>query len=185
MGPTTLDLRECSIMASIDIFYQGEGIRDIEHLEIDPDQKFGAVKAEIARKHALTGELLLFLEDGDELVDHELSLRKHAGRTGIKLHLHRCRHVEVAVTFNNETVRDRFSPAATMAKIKKWAAQRKFGMSDEEAGEHVLQIAGTHDRPAAGAHIGTLVSCSACRIAFDLVPDERINGAAGACGAAA
>ena len=53
-------------------------------------------------------------------------------------------------------------------------------MTEEEAGEHVLQIAGTQDRPPPGAHIGTLTSCPACRVHFDLVPDERINGAPGA-----
>jgi hypothetical protein len=56
----------------------------------------------------------------------------------------------------------------------------KFGMSEEEAGEHVLQIAGTHNRPAPGTHIGALVSHGQCRIAFNLVPEERVNGAIGA-----
>ena len=50
-------------------------------------------------------------------------------------------------------------------------------MTEEEAGEHVLQIVGTQDRPPPGAHIGTLTSCPTCRVHFDLVPDERINGA--------
>jgi hypothetical protein len=53
-------------------------------------------------------------------------------------------------------------------------------MSDEDAGEHVLQIAGTHDRPAPGTHIGTLTDGKVCALAFDLVADERVNGASGA-----
>ena len=64
-----------------------------------------------------------------------------------------------------------------MARVKRWAAERKFGMSDEEAGEHVLQIAGTHERPAPGTHIGTLANRQSCTLAFDLVADERVNGA--------
>jgi hypothetical protein len=85
----------------------------------------------------------------------------------------------VAVTFNGETVERRFPPSATVARVKRWAAEKKFGMSEEEAGEHVLQIAGTHDRPAPGTHIGALTDDKVCGVAFDLVPDERINGAAG------
>jgi hypothetical protein len=51
-------------------------------------------------------------------------------------------------------------------------------MTEEEAGEHLLQIAGTTDRPTPGTHIGTLTSCPDCRVRFDLVPDERVNGSA-------
>ena len=43
-------------------------------------------------------------------------------------------------------------------------------------GEHVLQIAGTKDRPDPGTHLGTITSCPACKIGFDLVPNERVNG---------
>ena len=53
-------------------------------------------------------------------------------------------------------------------------------MTGEEAGEHVLQIAGTKDRPDPGTHLGTIASCPACKIAFDLVPDERVNGSGAA-----
>ena len=60
--------------------------------------------------------------------------------------------------------------------MKRWAAEKKFDMSDDEVGEHVLQIAGTHDRPAPGTHIGALTDGKVCSLAFDLVPDERVNG---------
>lgn len=40
------------------------------------------------------------------------------------------------------------TPAATVAKGKNWAAIKEFNMTPEKAGEHVLQISGTYDRPA-------------------------------------
>lgn len=80
------------------------------------------------------------------------------------------------MTFAGDTKRRRFPPSATVARVKHWAAVTQFGMTEEEAGEHQLQIAGTKDRPAPGAHIGTLTACPACAVNFDLVPDERING---------
>jgi hypothetical protein len=163
-------------MTSIDVFYQGEGIREIAHIEVSPDHTFAVVKRAIAEKHGLALETLIYLEDRDEPVDEAWLVREHVGRAGVKAHVHRCRHVEVAVTFNGETVHHRFGPGTTVARVKTWAAERKFGMTPQEAGEHVLQIAGTKERPDPGAHLGTLATSPACRIAFDLVPNERVNG---------
>jgi len=165
-------------MTSIDVFYQGEHIREIEHIEIDDGHSLAAVKALILGKHGGdAAALLLFLEDGDEPLDEATLVTTLGCVSGLKLHLHHCRHVEVAVTFAGETVHHSFRPGATVALVKRWAAERKFGMTEEEASEHRLQITGTQDRPAPGTHIGTLATCPACRVAFDLVPDERVNGA--------
>ena len=50
-------------MTSIDIFYQGEGIREIAHFEADPEHSFAAIKIAIIEKHGLDKETLIFLED--------------------------------------------------------------------------------------------------------------------------
>jgi hypothetical protein len=165
-------------MNSIDVFYQGEHIREIEHIEIDDGCSVGAVKMMILGKHGGEPTVAVFEEDGDEALDETIVIATLDCIAGLKLHLHRCREVEVAVTFAGETVNHAFRPGATIARIKRWAAEHKFGMTEEEASEHRLQIAGTHDRPAPGTHIGTLAACPHCRVAFDLVPDERVNGAA-------
>lgn len=166
-------------MNYVDIFYQGEGISEIEHIELEPDTTFAVLKARLTEKHEIPVDALLFIEDGDEPVEEAVLIRDCATSRGLKVHIHRCRHVEVTVTFNGETAERRFSPGATIARVKHWAAEKKFGMSREEAGEHVLQIDGTHDRPAPGTHIGVLTDGKVCGLAFDLVPDERINGAPG------
>jgi hypothetical protein len=164
-------------MTEIDVFYQGEGVREIEHIELGPEHTFASLKAILIEKHGLATDILIFLEDSDEPVSEVLFLRENAGHAGVKVHVHSCRQVEVAVTFNNETVHHRFGPGTTVARVKQWAAEHKFKMSPEEASEHVLQIKGTHDRPAPGTHLGTLAACPQCAVAFDLVPDQRVNGA--------
>jgi hypothetical protein len=164
-------------MTSIDIFYQGEHIREIDHIEIDDGHSVGAIKALILQKHGGDAAMLLFLEEGDEPLDETVQITALGCAGGLKMHLHRCRHVEVAVTFAGETVHHSFRPGATIARIKRWAAEHKFGMTEEEASEHRLQLAGTDERPAPGTHIGTLAMCPACQVSFDLVPDERVNGA--------
>jgi hypothetical protein len=166
-------------MASIDIFYQGEGLLDIQHLEVAPEATFGVVKALLLERHAGLENALLFVEEEEEPIEDAVCVKDRALATGLKIHLHRCRYVETTVAFNGHQVERRFSPAATVARVKHWAAVEKFGMTAEEAGEHVLQIAGKHDRPAPGTHIGTLTDGRVCGVAFDLVPDQRVNGAAG------
>lgn len=161
----------------INVFYQAEGLREIAHLEVDADTPLSKVKDQIAKAHGLDGETILFLEDGDEPAKADDVLVKLGDPRGVKLHVHRCREVKVSVTFNGKTVHRQFSPAATIARVKVWAATKQFGMTPEEAGEHVLQVTGSHDRPAPNTHIGTLVSHPRCQIAFNLVPDERVNGA--------
>lgn len=165
-------------MNYIDIFYQGEGISEISHIELEPDATFAALKARLAEKHQIAVDASLFIEDCDELIDDNAFIRDFATAKGLKVHVHHCRHVEVTVTFNGETLTQVFRPSATVARVKNWACEQT-GMSREEAGEHVLQIKGTHDRPAPGTHIGVLIDGDACKLAFDLVPDERVNGAVG------
>jgi hypothetical protein len=166
-------------MTTIDLFYQGDGLAEIEHLEIAAEASVADLKARLIEKHGCPPETLLFLEDEDEPLDDAQMAKARGTGKGLKLHLNRCRHIAVSVFFNGETVDRKFAPGATVARVKRWAAERNFGMTDEEAGEHVLQIAGTHERPAPGTHIGAIAQRKTCAVAFDLVADERVNGASG------
>lgn len=164
-------------MKSIDIFYQGDGIPALEHIETDAETTFGALLALIVKKHGLDDECLLFLEDEDEPADGEAAIGKKASRAGIKVHIHRCRKVAVSVHFKDKTVRDEFPPSATIARIKRWAAVRKLGMTEEEASHHHLQLTGTTDQPNPSIHVGTLARCPKCNVEFDLVTTPIVNGA--------
>lgn len=134
-------------MKTIDIFYQAEGLREIAHLECGADENYTALKDAIGKKHGLGDDAFIFLEDADKPVDLKEAALKPSAKGGVKIHVHRCREVKVSVTFNGETVQHPFTPATTIAKVKKWAAERKFGMTEEEAGEHVLQITGRMNGP--------------------------------------
>ncbi|MEP7240053.1 MAG: hypothetical protein ABI697_04125 [Devosia sp.] len=163
----------------ISVFYQAEGLRDIGHIEVEPGTTVAGLKGKLVELLKLDGEVLLFIEDGDEPLALEMILETIASPRGLKVHAHRCREIAVAVTFNRKTAHRAFKPGATAAKVKTWAAVKEFGMTPDEAGEHLLQIAGTHDRPAPNTHLGALTHHPHCQIAFDLVPDERVNGASG------
>lgn len=163
-------------MKSIEIFYQGEQISGVEHLDLPGAETVGQVKKAIIKKHNCNPDSHVFVEDSEDPLadDTRLEQLHHSG--ALKIHIHRCRKVNVTVRFNTKTVEHGFPPSTTVARVKKWAAEKQFGMTPEEAGEHVLQISGTQDRPAPSVHIGSLTGCPACLVAFDLVPDERVNG---------
>lgn len=165
-------------MKSMNLFYQGEGVTDLDVIELQPDATVAVLKAVLVEKHGIALEgLLVFLEDEEEPIEEVVLIGERIPTEDCKVHVHHCRHVHVTVSYNGEPAEHRFSPSATVARIKHWAAVKKFGMSEEEAGEHVLQLAGTHDRRAPGTHIGSLTHGKVCSVAFDLVPDERIHGA--------
>jgi hypothetical protein len=62
-----------------------------------------------------------------------------------------------------------------VGKVKKWAV-REFHLSDTDATDHVLQLAGTTKQPTEDIHIGSFGQASACSLGFDLVPKVRIQG---------
>lgn len=162
-------------MKSITVFFQREALRGLSDLEVGPGVTLAAVKGQLIEKGLATSETLLFLEDHDDPVDLAAKVESLAGKAGVKLHLHRCKLIEAAVTFGRDVVKRSFGPGATVGAVKRWAA-RELKMSDADASEHVLQLKGSDDRPEVGTHIGTLAECPKCRVDFDLVPNERIQG---------
>lgn len=159
------------------VYVQSEHFPDIKLVEISDEATLDELK------HAClvllpagidVADLVLFVEDEDEepAVAHVKHLNKEHG---IRVHLHRCKHVVVQVRFGAEVVRHDFRPATTIGRIRQWAGH-KLGMQPGDIAEHVLQIAGTNDQPDVDVHVGTLAKCPACSITFDLVPAHRING---------
>ena len=163
-------------MEYIDLFYQAQGLDEIKHLEIDIDSTVAILKTVLVEKHGFSHKILVFIEDAEDPIEDDVRLREHATAKGLKLHLHAARRVKVIVTFNGKPVESLFAPGTTVSRVKRWAAEDEFGMSEADAGEHVLQIAGTHHRPAPGTHIGALLKDGDRLLSLDLVPDERVQG---------
>ena len=167
-------------METIDIFYQGHGIREIEHIEIEPGHTVAVVRDDPHPEARLRSRHADLIEDVETPLEEQRLIVRAV----------RCRRQAPPAPLpprrGGGHLRRRDRASSLRARARPWRASRpgrpitKFGMTEEEAGEHVLQIAGTQDRPPPGTHIGTLTSCPACRVHFDLVPDERINGAPGA-----
>jgi hypothetical protein len=165
-------------MTTIAVFYQAEALGRVEHANYPAETTLGGVLADLRTRLGANEGALLFLEDADDPADLGVRLQDLDKGRGVKVHVHRCHHVVVSVSFNGKVKEHRFAPAAMVARVKRWATEA-FGMSPEEAAEHVLQLTGTTDRPSPGTHLGTLATHPKCQVSFDLVPNERVNGACG------
>ena len=165
-------------MSKINVFLQGEGIKDVLRLQLEPQSTALDVKHACASYGGqANGEAAVFLEDQDEPLADGVTVESLAGKHGARLHIHRCRRVGFKVTYSGRVVERTFGPGRAIGAVKQWAA-KELGIHKEDAAELILQIAGTHEQPDADVHIGTLAACPACVIVFDLVPNPRIQGAA-------
>jgi hypothetical protein len=164
-------------MKNVGVFYQREGSADIEHIEIPAEQTVADLLAAIHAKHGGDPDVVIFAEDAEEPLAPTTAISAIAGTRGARVHVHKCRKIAVSVHFTDKTFERHFAPGTTVARVKHWAARDELHMSEEEASEHVLQLAGTTERPRPNTHIGALASCPGCRVAFDLIPAQRVNGA--------
>jgi hypothetical protein len=168
-------------MQDIEIFVQGEGRPTISLIRVNADasteELVVAAVAQGAYDAANGHECLVSLEEADEPLTPGMSLTTAGIRHRSRVHLHRCRKIDVTVSFNGVNKSRAFSPAATIARVTKWAVgKRGFDLDEVDAAEHVLQVTGTSIRPDEDAHLGTLVTAPSCVASFDLVPKQRVEG---------
>lgn len=161
------------------VYIQSEHFSDIKFVEIDDDATIEELKyAALALLPAGTDasdQTLSVEDDDDDAHGHTTHVKHLKEEHGVRVHLHRCKHVEVHVRFGAEVVHHQFRPATTVGRVRLWAGE-KLGMAPGDIAEHVLQIAGSTEQPDVDVHIGTLTKCPQCAVTFDLVPAHRING---------
>jgi hypothetical protein len=171
-------------MKSIDVFIQGGEFTEILVGQAAPIHSIAEILAKFEIPVDNADELLIFVEDAHAPLDPgviveellPLCADEEAILIPLKLHVTRCRHIEVSVRFNGETAKRRFPPSVTIGRVHHWAARRKFDLSPRDAAEHVLEIHSTHKRPDRDVHIGSLTAGKVCSVEFDLVPRKRVEG---------
>jgi hypothetical protein len=161
------------------VYIQSEHFPDVKLVEIDDHATFDELKHAVLAllPHGTdASELTLSVEDDNDDAHSNATHVKHLKKEhGVRVHLHRCKHVEAHVRFNGQLVQHQFSPATTIGRVREWAGH-KLHMQPGDIAEHVLQIAGTNEQPDIDVHIGTMAKCPQCTVTFDLVPVHRING---------
>jgi hypothetical protein len=168
-------------MSDIEVFMQGEGISHITLVRVHREAQVRAL-IDMARVHGFpddpeAGETVVQLEDADAVLALDATLDEAGVGHRSRVHVHRCRTVEVTVTYNNEDKAHQFPPSMTIERVKEWATSAEaFTLSPVDATEHALQISGTSERPHDDVHIGALVGARNCALHLDLVAKRRIEG---------
>lgn len=164
----------------IEVFLQGEGIRDIVLARVP---RMGTVQdvIAIARDHGLSApadaEVVVWVEDAEEPLPRGATLDAVGIGHRSRVHVHQCRRVAVTVNYNGDHKAASFSPATTVGRVKQWAVGKQgFGLTPIDAAEHLLQVCSSTTRPDEDVHIGALVQAPNCGLCFDLIAKKRVEG---------
>ena len=114
-------------------------------------------------------EIFVFEEDSDDELPKHTKL--HPGLK--RLHVHRCRHVEVTFLHVDERATEKFRPAATIRKLTHWAKER-FKVDKNQ--KYELRLGKDTEALPADAHIGSYVKHGDCSITLYFAPARRIEG---------
>ena len=163
-----------------ELFIQGEGIPKITLVKVDPKDTVAAI-VKVAREHGLSASedsgVCVFVENTDVSLELVLKIDEVGLVPRSRVHIHRCKSVEVTVNYNQDQKKGSFPPSATVDWVKEWAVGKdQYGMSAVDAAEHVLKVCNSGDQPDGDVHIGTLVKFPDGTVCFDLVPTQRVEG---------
>jgi hypothetical protein len=157
------------------LFVSVEGEARSELIEVDSDGELRVIHDAALRVGLqVPKEAEVFLEENEDFLDSKHTIAKAGIKDQARIHLHRCKKINVTAHYKAKTDERSFSPSTTVAKVHRWAAE--LLPSDIDKGEHVLQLCDSDKRPEPKVQIGTLTKGGVCALCFDLVPAERIEG---------
>src|SRR2546425_5941707 len=156
-------------MANIDIFVQGENIPEITLVQVPSNGTvrdiLEAARAQALRLDVEDASLIILVEDAEEALALDLPLEAAHLSHRSRVHIHRCRQLEVTVNFNADHKTHAFPPSATVEHVKRWAVGKDgFNLQSIDATDHLLQICSSTIRPDGDTHIGSLVQFPNCML---------------------
>lgn len=161
-------------------FLQSALLKDTVVLNIEADSSSDAIKAACLAAlppNLRAPDLEVFDESetsDDGNADLEAAETAKTRGQARRLHIGRCKRVSVKVRYAGRSVERKFSPAATIERVKNWAA-RELQIAKQDATELALQLAGSDVQPPRDKHVGCFVGKS-CDVVFDLVRAYTVNG---------
>jgi hypothetical protein len=163
-------------MSTFSLFVQEQGqpaIREVVVEEVISGR--GLHEALVAIGIVLTDDTLVFLDEVEIPLDcHGEEPLGHLHH-GHRVHVSRCRHIEVTVNYLEREVQRKFAPSRRLRAVKAWAVS-EFGLDHKDAAEHILQVCNSEKRPPNDTPLHTLLHDHHCQLCFDLVPEKRVEG---------
>jgi hypothetical protein len=161
----------------VEIIVEGEGLAEVETIRLEE----GSVGREIVAAVAVKGgfpaeEGLLFIEDCEEPLDIAVLIAEE--NSGKVHHVHRARHIEVSVFYQERRIEKRFSPATRVQRVLDWAVgPNGFNIDKAIAPEIELALEGSKVPLPKDAHIGRYLRHPEHCLSFDLIRGVVPNGA--------
>lgn len=163
-------------MSKIIAFIQVQGRTAPIEAEVPATATVGDIHDALeARGIKVEAETFVFVDDAEQHASPGRHHPVHGLRRGCRVHVSRCPRIKVTVNFAHKTAGREFPPGTKVRAVKEWAV-REFGMSPQDAGEHVLQICQSTERPATDTPLVQLIRGHGCELCFDLVPEKRVEG---------
>jgi hypothetical protein len=162
----------------IDILFEGEGLTDVEVIQLPAGAAGRELIEAVAAKAGLPAdETMLFVEDEEEpldisrvVVDEQMKGRVH--------HVHRARHIDVTVFYKEHEESREFRPSTRVQRVLDWAVrQPEFNIDPAIAPEMELALHGQTEALPKNAHIGRFVRHPHHKLALDLIRGVVPNGA--------
>lgn len=98
-------------------------------------------------------------------------------RTALSVFVHRCRRISVEVRYEHQTKKEDFSPAATVARVLRWATGKKgFNLDDNSTAKANLILPGTEQPLPKDSMIGRYVTPAHCTLVVELTLRDFTNG---------
>ena len=173
-------MTQLNVPDQIELFIQGEGIPKIILVKFGLKDTVADI-VKVAREHGLSApedsEICILVENTDITLELDIQVDVAGLTPRSRVHIHRCKSVEVTINYNQDQKKGFFPPSATVDWVKEWAvAKDQYGLSPVDAAEHVLKLCNTGDVPDGEVHIGALVKYPDATVCFDLVPKQRVEG---------
>lgn len=162
------------------IYLHGEGLKEAKFIEIGSETKISEIVKEF---EAITGvastkeaSVECYADDADSPLDKSSTAGSMKIDKRSHVHCHRCRKVEVVVTYNGREEKFSFPPQTKAEKVFKKAI-KEFKISDSDASNLVLRLDnGQGEILQDDDHIGSFVSYPACHLSLYLTPKKQVQG---------
>lgn len=163
-------------MKKITLFIQAQDRQGVSEIELLEGFSVGdLLKSLKGFGISVDDETSIFIGESDERVDCNCQDHKIDCKHGSRVHVCRCRRIECKVNYLEKTAERGFAPGTRLRSVKDWAVKH-FHMNPNDAGEHVLQLCCSSERPTTDTVLQQLVKHHECALCFDLVPEVRVEG---------
>ena len=173
-------MTQLDVPDQMELFIQGEGIPKITLVKLGPKDTVADI-VKVAREYGLSSpedsEVCVFVENTDVPLKLNMEIDEAGLTSRSRVHIHRCKSVEVTINYNHDQKKGFFAPSAMVDRVKEWATGKdQYNLSPVDAAEHVLKVCNSGDQPDEEVHIGTLVKFTEGTLCFDLVAKQRVEG---------